>query len=484
MDTLTTSGYTLKNINKINVILGKNGCGKSTLLRTLEQALPSLAEFGKCKYITPERGGTLVYEASVEQNSTNDPNWLLTQRRKNQASNFREQSFAQFKKLETIVLREIERERRQDVNYTFDSYIEKINLLLDNIEIRRQDTAFKIYPKGSNNPLDAGSISSGESELISLGIECLIFEKECLPGKSNLLFLDEPDVHLHPDLQVRFVIFLQQLLANNANFRIVLATHSTAILGALTPFDDACLALMRSGQKELDFKPIAETHKRILPVFGAHPLSNIFNTSPILLVEGEDDERIWQQAVRSSKGHIRVYPCHVDSISDLNQFEKEAGEIITAVYDGGKGYSLRDRDETTGEMPDLPPIVRMKLTCRNAENLIVTNETLSQLDTNWNALQLGIEKWLSDNLSHPHYVIMNAFKESGFNRKDFDVKEIRNDLMGILGSSKPWEVLVGKAIAVIEWDDKTLFNVDGSLLTFLGEKTAKILVPKRTAIIG
>lgn len=483
MDTLTASGYTLKNVNTINVILGKNGCGKSTLLRTLEQALPSLTGFGKCKYITPERGGTLVYEASVEQNSTNDPTWLLTQRRKNQATSFRQQSFAQFKKLETIILREIEHERRQDLNYTFDSYIEKINLLLDNIEIRRQETAFKIYLKGSTSPLDAGSISSGESELISLGIECLIFKKECSPEKQNLLFLDEPDVHLHPDLQVRFILFLQELLANSVNFKIILATHSTAILGALEPFTNARLALMRSNQKELDFKQIAETHKRILPIFGAHPLSNIFNTAPILLVEGEDDERIWQQAVRSSHGRIKVYPCHVDSISDLNQFEKEAGEIITAVYDDGKGYSLRDRDETTGEMPDLPPIARMKLTCRNAENLIVTNETLSQLGTSWNILQLGIEKWLSNNPNHPHYVIMNAFKESGFNRKDFDVKEVRNDLMGILGSSKPWEVLVGKAIASVEWDNETLFNIDGSLLTFLGEKTAKTLTPKRTVII-
>ena len=60
--------------------------------------------------------------------------------------------------------------------------------------------------------LKAADISSGESVLISLAIECLIFCKEYVSDKQNILLLDEPDVHLHPDLQFKLMQFLQKLV--------------------------------------------------------------------------------------------------------------------------------------------------------------------------------------------------------------------------------------------------------------------------------
>ena len=69
------NGYTLKNLNKINILLGKNGCGKSFLLRQVEQGLGGKGDhYGKTKYITPERGGSLVYDAGIEQNTISSSN--------------------------------------------------------------------------------------------------------------------------------------------------------------------------------------------------------------------------------------------------------------------------------------------------------------------------------------------------------------------------------------------------------------------------
>jgi predicted ATPase len=477
MDINNINGYTLKNLNKINIVLGKNGCGKSIMLRQVEQRLVSQDQnIEKSRYITPERGGTLTYQAGIEDSVTRDLNWLSGQRRKNQSTNFRQQSVSQFRKLETLVLREIEKEKRKEFDYTFDVYVDKINSLLDNIQIRRHDTTFKIYHKSSDNELGAEAISSGESELISLGIECLIFSKECTSGRENILFLDEPDVHLHPDLQVRLMHFLKELV-NEINFRVLIATHSTAILGALESYEDTCLAFMTFEQKELEFKPVTSMYRKILPVFGAHPLSNVFNEAPILLVEGEDDERIWQQAVRSSNGEIQLYPCSVDGIGNMSDIEQEAQNIIQAVYDDAKGYSLRDRDGNDDEIDDLLPIVRFKLTCRNAENLLLTDEVLQTLTTNWDQLKNKITVWLGNNSGHIHYGIMNGFMESDFDRKNYDIKEVRNDLMGIIGSSKPWEVTIGQTIAKLTWDGSTMFNQDGSIYSFLGEKIVKNIIP-------
>jgi len=319
-------------------------------------------------------------------------------------------------------------------------------------------------------------ISSGESELISLGIECLIFSKECDSEKGNILFLDEPDVHLHPDLQVRLMHFLRELVSE-VNFHVLIATHSTPILGALETYEDTHIAFMTFGQKELEFKPVTDMYRKILPVFGAHPLSNLFNEAPILLVEGEDDERIWQQAVRSSNGRIKIYPCSVDGVGNMNELEQEAQNIIRAVYDDAKGYSLRDRDGGNGEIEDLLPIVRLKLACRNAENLLLTNEVLQTFSTNWEQMKEKVNVWLDKNSDHIHYDVMNGFKNGDFDRKNYDIKEVRNDLMGIIGSSKPWEVAVGQTIANLIWNGSTRFDQGGSIYSFLGEKLVKNIIP-------
>lgn len=477
MDTININGYTLKNFSKINIVLGKNGCGKSTMLRQVEQGFSQSQDFGKSKYITPERGGSLIYEAGVEQALTNDINWMPNERRKNLTPNFRQQSVAQYRRLKDIVLEEIEKEKREEKNYTFDLYVEKINSLLDNIKIKRHETSFKIFRKGSGQELNPALISSGESELVSLGIECLIFSKEYIEDKENILFLDEPDVHLHPDLQVRLMHFLKDLIAKNA-FKVLIATHSTAILGALETYTETCVAFMLFDQKEIEFKPISAIYKKILPVFGAHPLSNVFNNAPVLLLEGEDDERIWQQVVRSSEGKIKVYPCSVGTLTKMNEYEIKTQEIIQSVYDNAKAFSLRDKDDGTESIDDLPPVIRMKLSCRNAENLLLTDDVLESLGTNWDELKKNIGAWIDKNEDHYHFQSMKKFKDEGYKRKDYDLKEIRNDLMGIIGSSKPWEVAVGQVIASLSIDNHIDCNVNGKMLSFLGEKVVKNILSR------
>ncbi|MBN7799204.1 ATP-dependent nuclease [Parahaliea mediterranea] len=428
MNILNKNGYDLKNVTKINVILGKNGCGKSTTLKRIEEALERDAEYGNTRYITPERGGALKFDASLAQNSTNEQ-WLNHQLRQNQFVQFKQQTLLQFRKLELLSLREIEKqpELRNDHSYTFQNIVDSVNSLLDNIEIRREGSDFKIYSLSSGSEIAPDNISSGESELISLGIECLVFAKECDTEKHNILFLDEPDAHLHPDLQSRLGHFLKDLVDTH-EFKIITATHSTSFLGAFESYTDVSIDFVVSGQTEINFSPISDVYRKVLPVFGAHPLSNVFNEAPIMLVEGEDDERVWQQAIRTSQGRLRIFPCSVDSITHLNEYETEIASVINSIYDNAVAYSLRDRDDSTEEIDDTPPVVRMKLSCRAAENLLLTDEALSRLRVTWEELEKKIETWLQRNADHSHYQHLCAFRDEGFQRKSHNLKHIRNDL--------------------------------------------------------
>jgi hypothetical protein len=89
----------------------------------------------------------------------------------------------------------------------------------------------------------------------------------------------------------------------------------------------------------------------------------------------------------------------------------------------------------------------MRLHCRAAENLLLSDDVLSSVGITWEHLQPRIEAWLVSNLAHPHHAAMQAFADSGYDRLNGDLKEIRNDLVGLMGTNKPWEVIVGQVLA-------------------------------------
>lgn len=475
MDIETTRNK-LSNLAKINVLLGKNGSGKSTLLREFEQNRKTLPNLGTARYITPERGGLLTYEGGIETSLARNPTWGDEVRRNNRFDNFRQTSVSEFRRLETLVLRKIEKDTsiRQDMNFSFDATLTSINELLDHVEIVRGTSAgFEIRTKGTTERRAPETLSSGETELVSLAIEILAFAygAETYEDKTSYLFLDEPDVHLHPDLQERLV----KLLINSVKDRdivVVIATHSTAILGALSDNNDARVGFLTFGQTDIGFVNISESLRKILPIFGAHPLSNIFNSNPILLVEGDDDERIWQQAVRTSQGKLKVWPCQAGDVQSLDEYENQVEAIAGALYENAKAYSLRDRDDLPYEIDDKTVVTRTRLFCRAAENLLLSSDVLNSLGTDWEKMTAAIEDWLSKYPDHSQYKDMLAFKDTGYDRLRHDIKPLCNIFMMLAGSRKPWEVAVGQVIASLITKPIT---GDHSLTAYLGPKLVAAL---------
>lgn len=460
---------------RINFLLGKNGCGKSRALRQLDEKLRRNEKWF-IKYITPERGGSLTYNASVDQNVHAPGTWLGDTRRTNRFEQFREQTVSQYRTLELAVLREIENDEtlRADHTYKFQKIVDDINSILPLVRLVRSRGHFDIHKKADGTQLEAQSISSGESEAIALAIEALVFSRECQMRENRLLLIDEPDVHLHPDLQAKLIRFLGRL-AKEKNFKIVIATHSTALVGSIDDKTEVQLAFMPlTADAEITFSPINEIVRTVVPIFGAHPLSNIFNESPILIIEGEDDKRIWDQVVRSTEGRFSVWPCPAGSIDKIGEWESWLAEKLPSLYDEPRAFSLRDRDDAAGQLEDLGPIVRCRLGCRAAENLILADESLGLAKTTWDNVVDGCKKWLQSYPEHAKHSAMKDFADKNFDRLNANLKELRNILMMILGLSRPWEVLVGRAIAELTKGNKN--QGDHNLQTYLGKKICSKLL--------
>jgi hypothetical protein len=231
---------------------------------------------------------------------------------------------------------------------------------------------------------------------------------------------------------------------------------------------------MSPRQPELRFQSINAVDREILPIFGAHPLSNVFNEAPVLLVEGEDDERVWQQAVRSAKGKIRLYPCVVNGNAGFAEFETEVNKLISSVYDNASAFSLRDRDESPDAIDNVGHVTRMRLSCRAAENLMLSDDVLAYAGSDWPTFRECVEAWIANNGGHMFHGEVARFRDEGFDRKGFDFKDIRNVLLGLF-STKPWEVLVGQTIARVTTEGGGIVS-DDSLTAYLGEKVCTHLL--------
>lgn len=467
---MSTAPATIEQIvlgSRFTVLLGKNGAGKSSLMRELDSS-------GKIntRYISPERGGTLKYDPSVENNIANSQGWLEITRRQNRFEQFRQQSAVQFKTLEVLVLREIEKDatKRNDHDYTFDLIIDQLNELLPAIKLIRSDRGFSITSK-AGVPIQEDQISSGESELLALAIEVLVFSRSEKPEK--LLLLDEPDVHLHPDLQQKFVGFVEAV-ATKSNLRVVIATHSTAIIGAFSSNAELTIVpLSNRDQREFNSFKRSNICDQILPVFGAHPLSNVFNQSPVVLVEGEDDKRVFDQVVRSSDGKCRFSPCVVGTVTELADWENWLNTFLPVLYDTPKGYSLRDLDSSPeAGINDVGIVSRLRLNCYAIENILVTNECFAEHGFNAESFKSELLKWHNHSPTHKYAVDIATLIGDFENRRTLKIKDVRNIVVAILGSNKPWEVVVGQVIAKhIESPDSGTH----SIATYLGEKVKSAL---------
>lgn len=478
-----SKSFSLHNFENKNIVLGKTGYGKSYLFTQITNQLMYKPEVGKVIYISPERGGSLTYDPNIESDIRNSLHYLIDKRTQNQVTNFRQQSAVQFNNLKLKILEKLEKDIKdleddKPLNKSklvfFKNRVDSINSLLDGIFIKEDRLGFKIYDKKTNQPQSESIISSGQSQLISLAIEILAFKEECDSEKDNYLFIDAPDVHLHADFQVRLAKFLIKELTM-PNTYIFLLTHSTAFLNPFTEDPNARVVFMQEYQTKLEFVPIDEEIKRILPIFGAHPLSNIFNENPILLLEGEDDESIWRQAIKSSQGKLKFYPCSVGGINNLHKFEKKTDKIINSIYDSPRAFSLRDKDNCkTNKIENYGSVICMRLNCRASENLLLSDDVLEFAKLNWETLKKWIKYFIMHNSDHPCFSEMKVFVNQGMDRKNANLKPIVYVLLQYI-SKKPWTVLVGQVIAEVFINRKSL-NTPDSLCEYLGEKTCMKLL--------
>lgn len=147
----------------------------------------------------------------------------------------------QVEKIERLIVRiENYNKRRENMVKRIDAFLETVNsFFCDTNKYIRFDTSGEISVRiGDKHEIRAGSLSSGESQLLIL-FTYLYFGFE--PRQEFVVMIDEPELSLHLKWQNQYV---QSVIKANPNAQFILATHAPEIA---QKYEENCIELSPKG---------------------------------------------------------------------------------------------------------------------------------------------------------------------------------------------------------------------------------------------
>ena len=280
---LNYSNWSLSKLTTFSVLFGKNGSGKSLLLRQWRDSDPA-----GCHYVVPERTGDLEYQASYLQQQID-----ANQRREVSARNFVDQYRRQIivRIQAYFAVRGNSRAHQLPGNPADLEYLLEQLLPDFSVELTAAQNPPYVLTRvaDSSRVANIDQLSSGEAQLITLALDIMTIAAmwDIQNAKKRILLIDEPDAHIHPDLQVRFADFLTKV-AEKYSLQVVIATHSTTLLAAIGQFGGDATSIIYLDRLNSDFeaKPFTKYTKELAACLGGHALMGPLFGVPLLLVEG------------------------------------------------------------------------------------------------------------------------------------------------------------------------------------------------------
>lgn len=455
------SHWQLSKLNRINVLLGRNGSGKSLLLRALRDTDPKTFH-----YIVPERTGEIAYDATLVSRVM-EPSGRREQSSANYQSTYRQ---AVVSRLQGYFAKRgmLDRDR---IDHDPTELFRYVNIILpDFITSVSDKQPYFILQRALDGSVvtTVQELSSGESQLLTLGMDIMT-----MIGMWNLdqqehrvLLLDEPDAHIHPDLQAKFASFLCKV-ANDYGVQLIVATHSMALMSAfgMSGAEQVSLLLLEPQEVTIRGEPLNRVRQQISSILGGHIVLGTLFAEPVLLVEGDDDYRVWLQVARSGLVRISVLPCNGDEIKN---YQRTFERLLSALSDVKemRGIALLDGDKALPRKNDVTQqyMPFMRLQCHETENLYLTDEVLAELGYDWKSASDKIAMEACNYGSKASELV--AIVDS--DRRVVDLKRVIHEIAEILDQKQlNWSYRLGKIIGKQK--------PTGMLAEFIGEELVSML---------
>lgn len=459
-DFLGSASWNLGGFGDITVLLGRNGAGKSVLLRQWRSEHPASVH-----YINPERSGHIGFDANIYAQLIVNNELPSDQ---NIDPQYRQKSATSIQRyLTSYAINE------GKVLFTQKELAAFLNIVLPGYEFELIDRP----PFWKGKRVDTGleitgseQLSSGESQMLSMTMD-IATQYGRLPDDTagfKTLLIDEPDAHIHPEVQLNFCKFIAQI-QTRLGLRVVVATHSVEIIGgfALHCPEKTAIAVVRPKETNVIGQRLDGLRAETVSTFGGGVIMGRVFGSQLLLVEGDDDHDMWSQAARHGLIDVAVVPCGGADLVKKRQRALEGlfsglRDPVPAKY----GLALLDGDQSLPIASASCPqeyVQFIKLNCHETENLILTDEVLAKVGLDWGAARAKI---VASDCDESHKARLNAISPDG--RANADLKGLVGTLEAVLFPSKGrWTRIVGNVLGAT--------RPTGQIAEFLGKDLVEAL---------
>ena len=454
--------WKLKRLNDVTVVFGKNGSGKSLLLRRFRDQ-----DKDSYHYICPERAGNIRFNPS---HTREEATGLSRANRVNMnfVPDYRDRVVARIQ----AYLAKRGSQRSKEIGVDPSELEGLLTRLLPgfSVVITGADQPYELKRGDGSRVSGVQELSSGETEAFVLAIDlltiCAIWELE--QRDKRVLLIDEPDPHLHPDLQQRLADFIMSV-SNKYQTQVLVATHSTTLLSALGHYggERTSVIYLTNVTEDQVAREFDATLKELATCLGGHALMGPLFGAPLLLVEGSDDYQIWSQVPRHHTLQLSVIPCNGE---EIYRYQKTLERILTCILDSPSkpsGFALVDGDKSLPQPSSHNPqqhIPFLKLACRESENLYLTDEVLSDLGITWEKAKERIKEG-SSRCGEKRAILETV---DSWDRKTQDLKGVIKEISRIIDEKDlPWTLRVGKRLGK--------GRPTGQLKEFLGDEVVNAL---------
>lgn len=257
--------------------------------------------------------------------------------------------------------------------------------------IENRDNRKEIIFQENGKEMSINQLSSGEKQIVFRG-SFLLKDKESSQGA--LILIDEPEISLHPDWQLKALSFFKKLFTDslgNQTSQIIIATHSPFVIHNANRKDDKVIILKKDENGKIkvpdEIKYYGWSNEKVV--------QEAFNINHILaedkttvFLEGETDEKYYKKAVEIfDKNNLPIEFKWIGRINEKGNAENtgdtalnQAKTFFTANKDQIKNKVILLYDNDTNKPEE------------DIENLLIRKMSLNSENSTY---KIGVENLLT-----------------------------------------------------------------------------------------
>jgi predicted ATP-dependent endonuclease of OLD family len=202
----------------------------------------------------------------------------------------------------------------------FDRFVDAYNKLFTNkeisgVEVEDGDNKIRILNKDTGETFGIEGLSSGEQQVV-YRVGYLLKNLNIKNG--GIVFIDEPELSLHPEWQVGYIPFLQSIFGDDVQF--VLATHSPYVVKSGIDSNDVAITKLYSDGNDLKSENLHHTSKLGRATFAEVNykafgiVSEEFHTELYLSMQRTYSPEHWDSVRKPSPWYVGGTPTSLDRV--------------------------------------------------------------------------------------------------------------------------------------------------------------------------